>query len=373
MGTHDDAATVLPGLRQERHNGESLSWSLPTSGAEAIGGRPVKAITKIRIASLVRAESPRSGGEDRAHVQLLREAEGPWPPILVHRATMQIVDGFHRVAAAVEKGLDEIEAILIDEPWESAFLIAVRANVTHGLPLSLADRRAAAAKIVLTHSEFSDRAIAAIAGLSARTVREIRSSSADAPRFDKRVGRDGRIRPLNAAVGRQLAADYLASHPDASLREIAAAVGISPGTARDVRARVTRGDDPVPAAPVENRDMHRRLGFTQPRSAAPDEKHPADVSPVLATLAKDPALRMNDTGRELLRWLRLHAVNSIDIAMVVESVPDYCVEHLVQLATRCSANWARIAHDLAQCSHERHCANAGLPGDEPGVPAEQCS
>jgi hypothetical protein len=174
-------------------------------------------------------------------------------------------------------------------------------------------------------------------------------------------------------VGRQLAADYLACHPEASLREIAAAVGISPGTARDVRTRLSRGDDPVPTAAVENRDMHRRLGFTQPRSTSIDLSHPADVNPVLAMLFKDPALRMNDTGRELLRWLQLHAVNSIDIAKVVETVPDYCVEHLVQLATRCSANWARIAHDLAQSAQQRHYQNADRADNDPDVPAEQCS
>jgi hypothetical protein len=286
---------------------------------------------------------------------------------------MQIIDGFHRVSAAAQKGLDEIDGIFLDEPWESAFLVAVQANVTHGLPLSLADRRAAAVKIVRTHSELSDRAVGAITGLSAKTIRDVRFSSPQAPMCDRRVGRDGRVRPLNAAVGRQLAVEYLASHPEASLREIAAAVGISTGTARDVRARLTRGDDPVPTPAAEKRDAHQQPGFSHPRPALTNFGYPADVNPILATLSKDPALRMSNAGRELLRWLQHHAVNSIDSVKVVENVPDHCVEHLVQLASRCSANWARIAHDLAQSSQQRHYRNAELADNAAGGRQQRCS
>lgn len=144
---------------------------------------------KLKIASLVRADSPRSTGEDSVHVQRLIEADWPLPPILVHRATMRIVDGFHRVSAAICKGADEIEAIMLDDSLDSAFLIAVHANVTHGLPLSLPDRRAAAATILQTHSEWSDRAIARATGLSAKTVNAIRCASAEDVQLDKRVGR----------------------------------------------------------------------------------------------------------------------------------------------------------------------------------------
>jgi ParB-like chromosome segregation protein Spo0J len=87
---------------------------------------------------------------------LLAEAEGPLPPILVHRATMQIIDDFHRVSAALCKGLDEVEAYLLDGPSESAFIVAVEANLTHrGLPQ--------------THAHWWDRAIASSTGLSTRT------------------------------------------------------------------------------------------------------------------------------------------------------------------------------------------------------------
>ena len=131
----------------------------------------------VQIAALVRTGSPRSGGVDFAHVQRLIEADWPLPPILVHRPTMRIIDGFHRVAAAIQMGIDEIGAYVIDGSVESMFVLAVRANVTHGLPLSLADRRMAADRILCTHTHWSDRAIASATGLSARTVCGLRCAS----------------------------------------------------------------------------------------------------------------------------------------------------------------------------------------------------
>ncbi|WP_369114595.1 ParB N-terminal domain-containing protein [Mycobacterium haemophilum] len=40
----------------------------------------------------------------------------------MHRSTMQIVDGFHRVAAAERRGVAEIEARFLDGPMDTAFL-----------------------------------------------------------------------------------------------------------------------------------------------------------------------------------------------------------------------------------------------------------
>jgi hypothetical protein len=81
---------------------------------------------------------------------------------------------------------------------------------------------------------------------------------------------------------------------------------------------------------------------------------PADVNPVLLALSKDPALRMNAAGRDLLRWLHQHAVNSVDSQKIAPSVPDHCVDQLVELARRCSVNWAKIAQHLAmRPQHDR--------------------
>jgi ParB-like chromosome segregation protein Spo0J len=278
-------------------------------------------------------------------VQRLVEADRPLPPILVHRATMQVIDGFHRIAAAEQMGAAEIDAYLLDVPAESMFIVAVRANVTHGLPLSLADRRAAAERILCTRSDWSDRAIALATGLSAKTVSGIRCASGENQLSHNRLGRDGRRRPLDAAAGRRLAAELLSSSPSASLREIAAAAGVSPGTVRDVRARLSRGDCPVPS-PTGEAGVNNPVGGRKPSRNSSRAIEPSDVTPVLQTLSKDPTLRMNAAGRDLLRWLHRHAVNSVDSDKIGQFVPDHCVEHLVELASRCAANWSAIAHEL---------------------------
>ena len=313
--------------------------------------------TTVQIASLVWAGSPRSRGEDEAHVRRLVETEWPLPPIVVHRRTMRIIDGYHRVSAATRKGFDEIQAYLVDGSDESTFIIAVQANVAHGLPLSLSDRRAAAAKILQTHAHWSDRAIGATTGLSAKTIRSIRCTTGENCELDDRLGKDGRVRPLNAAAGRQLAAELITKRPEASLREIAKAAGISASTVRDVRARLRLGQSPILTSNAEKRDASRAISTKTPRTGDANTSEPADTSPVLSALSKDPALRMNADGRELLRWLHQHAVNSVDSQQIPESVPDHCLDHLVELARRCSANWAGIAREWtrrSQLNRARH-------------------
>ena len=61
---------------------------------------------------------------------------------------MRVVDGMHRLLAALLNGRQTIEAELFDGTADEGFLRAVRENVVHGLPLSQADRRAAAARII---------------------------------------------------------------------------------------------------------------------------------------------------------------------------------------------------------------------------------
>jgi hypothetical protein len=126
--------------------------------------------------------------------------------------------------------------------------VAVEANVTHGLPLSLADRRAAAERIVTSHPHLSDRAIARTAGLGAKAVAAIRrrvAETADGPQLQAGVGRDGKVRPLNSLEGRSRAAERLAERPEASLREVARLAGISPATVSDVRRRLAAGEIPA--------------------------------------------------------------------------------------------------------------------------------
>ena len=65
---------------------------------------------------------------------------------------------------------DAINVTFFDGSEKDAFVLAVESNVQHGLLLTLSDRTAAAGRIVNSHPEWSDRAVAAATGLAAKTV-----------------------------------------------------------------------------------------------------------------------------------------------------------------------------------------------------------
>lgn len=192
-------------------------------------------VVTVPVLALRAAGSPRLNGEDKAHIARLAETETPLPPILVNRRTMRVIDGMHRLMAASLQGRETIDVIFIDGSEAGIFVRAVQENIAHGLPLSQADRRAAAERIIASHPHMSDRAIGHSADLAAKTVAGIRKrSSEDLPQSNARVGRDGRVRPLNSGEGRRRAAELLVQQPEASLRDVARAAGISPATVLDV-------------------------------------------------------------------------------------------------------------------------------------------
>jgi hypothetical protein len=81
----------------------------------------------------------------------------------------------HRLLAARRRGQETIAARYVDGDEASAFVLAVSANVAHGLPLPLRDRKVAAARILGSHAHWSNRRIALAAGLSDKTVAAIRA------------------------------------------------------------------------------------------------------------------------------------------------------------------------------------------------------
>src|SRR5579859_6633506 len=100
----------------------------------------------LPIASLLPGDCLRLSGTDKAHVKRLAEAWGELPPIVVHWPTMRVIDGMHRVRAAVHNGKEQIEAEFFDGSVEAAFVRAVELNTAHGLPLTLAERKLATAR-----------------------------------------------------------------------------------------------------------------------------------------------------------------------------------------------------------------------------------
>ncbi|MFD2467714.1 streptomycin biosynthesis protein [Amycolatopsis silviterrae] len=315
-----------------------------TGGVSGTHDGPVH--SRVPISALLPADSPRLRGEDGDHVQVLAEVdEDLLPPVVVHRATMRVIDGMHRLRAMELRGRDAIRVCFVDSA-EDPFVLAVMHNVEHGLPLSLADRTAAAARILRSHPHWSDRKIAAVAGLSASTAGAIRArSTGDSAQSNARLGRDGRRRPVgHSAEGRVLAGQLLRENPDMPVRQVAAAAGISPSTALDVRDRLRDGRHPVPA---KARDGHRR-SRKKPAPQVPAPRSGTDWESELNQLRVDPSLRFTDTGRVLLRMFDARLLSADERAVLATGIPSHCTTTVANLARVVGAAWQQFALDLEQ-------------------------
>lgn len=290
------------------------------------------------------SDSPRLDGVNVEHVRALAERVDELPPITVHRESMRVVDGMHRLRAALSRGRKRIAVTYVHGSESESFVLAVRANISHGLPLSLADRTAAATRIMNDHAEWSDRKIAEVTGLAHQTIGEIRRrASGESDQLHARIGRDGKLRPVNSARARKFAAELIANDASLSLRQLARAAGISTGTARDVRKRVQRGDDPVPP--------NQRVGAEGEQSTE-WSPHPAphramdfdrDVHPVLGALRNDPTLRFTETGRRLLRLLNSYTVIAAECEELAKTVPEHSRQLVTEIAHAHISIWHRFA------------------------------
>jgi hypothetical protein len=328
----------------------------------------------VAISALLPADSPRLAGESAEHIRTLADSDAELPPITVHRPTMRVIDGMHRLRATVLRGAETIDVRFIDDAdGPDLFVLAVKANIAHGLPLTLADREAAAQRIVISHPQWSDRFIAAVTALAPRTVRAIRNrGGADIPQSASRIGQDGRIRPLNSAEGRKRASEILAANPDAPLRQVAENAGISLGTASDVRKRLLRGEGPMPARQREVRPGQRGSAPAEDPHAAPgrgsppairrregNRAAPQDPAEIMSKLMRDPVLRYSESGRSLLRRLSCLGGGILEWENNAQAVPLHCARPVADYARWAAESWMGFAQQLEQ----RERASAGQPGD----------
>ncbi|MFJ3927487.1 transcriptional regulator [Streptomyces sp. NPDC090022] len=303
----------------------------------------------VPIALLLPGDSPRSQGKDVGHIARLAELDAPLPPILVDRRSMRVIDGMHRLMAATIKGQESIAVEFFEGTAEEAFRRAVEANIAHGLPLSHADRRAAAERIIRSHPRSSDRAIARSVGLGARTVANIRREMTDPGQQPaERVGLDGKVRPLNSTEGRRRAAEIIAENPMISLREVARRAGISPATVSDVRKRLASGQSPAAA---EATGAGEAAPAGKPKSAVRRmPSAPPQPAVVVEKLLQDPSLRHKQEGRQLLRMLQQNAIGTRDWSELVTVVPTHCGALVVDLARQCAETWMEFARELDEAA-----------------------
>jgi ParB-like chromosome segregation protein Spo0J len=322
-------------------------------------------VERVRVELLLAADTPRLEGENEEHIRVLAGTGERLPPIIVHRRTMQVLDGMHRLRAAILRGEEFIEVRFFNGDDRDAFVVAVLANVAHGLPLTLADRRAAARRILALYPTRSDRAIAAVVGLSHKTVGTVRRTLiGEVPQSDTRIGRDGRERRTRRPERRR--AQLPVALKDPVRRE--AARGDT--ARRDELPDDARGEGALPEHVLpDRRDASgppRPLGpppSPDPLTAAtaagdpgPRRRGPAgtDADPVAwERLRQDPALRFNEWGRLLLRLLAAPALGPDQWRQLAEQIPAHQRSQIAQAARVRARGWLTLAESLDTRSRDR--------------------
>ncbi len=274
---------------------------------------------EVPIDSVVVADSPRSAGSSNAHARVLAEAEEELPPILLHGPTMRVIDGMHRLEAAKLRGAKTISVRFFNGDEEQAFVLAVEMNVKHGLPLSLADRKAAAMRIMKAYPNWSDRAVAAKAGLAHKTVGSLRCrSSGELPQLTARVGRDGRVRSVRVGP----------VQPD---------VG-GPAPKAKAKGSQTARKPTVPLL-EEGAPATASLAYPAPRPVHAN----TDWMASLRRLRTDPSLRYTEAGRLVLRVFDVHLAVSGKWHEIADLLPEHCLDALTEFALKCADDCRRLS------------------------------
>jgi hypothetical protein len=223
---------------------------------------------------------------------------------------------------------------MFDGTMDEAFIEAVRHNVSHGKPLTRAERESAVKHILASHPQLSDRAIAQLCGVSGTTVAAVRRrASTDVPQVEARIGRDGRLRPIDASKGRQRAEAIFTANPQASLREVARDAGISPSTASDVKTHMRR--EHVTA------EKHSIVASSETVLTMS-----YDGGVTLETILGDQALQSTESGRQCAKLLSERLISSEDYKEIVDDIPLSRVYVVADVARRCGQAWAEFADAL---------------------------
>lgn len=281
-------------------------------------------------------------GIDEAHVTTLAASYGSLPPVVLARSDLTVVDGAHRIAAARRLGMHAIVAELFDGDVLDAFGEFVSRNATHGLALTPDDRSCGVLGVLAVEPAWSDRRVAQLCGVSPKQVARLRrvASPSCAGAGEKRIGRDGRARPVDPIAVRDRIVDALHDEPRASLRTIAQRLGVSPETVRRVRQRmVAAGADGLPGSDADPGERWRRVEPNVARASGG------------ALWCSDNAFESTPDGLSFVAWFESTAVSTD--RPPVDDVPLSRVYVVADEARRRARFWSDFADSLEQRTRAR--------------------
>lgn len=312
-------------------------------------------VMAVKVGLVRRGPKVRADRLDLDHVWTLRQSLDALPPVTVRPVDGHyvLVDGHHRLEAHRLEERTEVRAVVVDLDDDEAYEAAVAANVTHGKPLSIRDRKAAAAELLRRRPEWSDRRVGEATGLTNKTVAALRPDrpTEEIPQLDgKRAGADGKRRPATKAAEaeqRDKLRDFYREHPDASLSEGAAAVGgVSKMTA--AKARVEALDE----ARQEGEKPALSVAPT-PEPTEPDVPRVGDFVtfwPGDGQWAKDDRFMDSTASHELALFMdrRLWRSSDPDTAALIGGVPADLRPNVAAAARTTAEQWTALADALEQ-------------------------
>ena len=173
---------------------------------------------------LTHLDNIRTDGDTQARVELNQfvidsyalamEKGDTFPPITLFcdGSDYWLADGFHRVEAAAQVGIDRLDAEVRDGDRRDALLYACGANAKHGVLRSNRDKRHAVEILLADEKwgEWSDREIARCCGVSNRLVSTLRhelsvNGSQIAERVVRRSGITYTINTRNIGASQRIA------------------------------------------------------------------------------------------------------------------------------------------------------------------------
>jgi len=283
-------------------------------------------------------------GLDEAHVAALAASYGSLPPVLVRRGDGTIIDGAHRVAAARRLGMTTIAAEWFDGDYLEAFEAFVTRNTVDGLELTVDDRKQGVLRVLVAAPRWSDRRVAELCGVSPKLVARLRCDGTPPHESDrdKRIGRDGRARPVRPGAMRGKIVELLEQEPTASLRTVASRLGVSPETVRSVRRQIGMQDhlerEPTAVRALDPMAIERLLDLYRHRE-------------VPAPWRGDNAFESTAEGVSFVDWFESTTVN--DGGSRVDEVPLSRVYDIADEARRRARYWSDFAESLEQRTRRR--------------------